>query len=185
MVQKSGVRQLRLVIFRIIHRVLAPSQLVQDFFHQQYLQVNPFKVTNETKEHYIISNTNDARSISSHPSPSLQNNHGEYLSRAYLWNCWERESIHYFPDQKLMITSLPSLNRWTVSDCWLRICQHLLSTKTVGKTFSTIPDSWTWIKSIWFWFTKILKIVRNSPEMGMGIPSLYDEITRCWVAIGR
>ena len=34
MVQKSGDHQLRLVVFPIIYKVLAPSQVVQDFFHQ-------------------------------------------------------------------------------------------------------------------------------------------------------
>ena len=29
--------QLRLVVFPIIYKVLAPSQVVQDFFHQQYV----------------------------------------------------------------------------------------------------------------------------------------------------
>jgi len=36
MVEKSGDDQLRLVVYSIIHSVLAPSQMVQDFFHQQY-----------------------------------------------------------------------------------------------------------------------------------------------------
>ena len=36
MVQKSGVHQLRLVVFLIIYKVLAPSQVVVwGFFHQQ------------------------------------------------------------------------------------------------------------------------------------------------------
>ena len=38
MVQKSGVHQLRLVVYPIIYRVLAPSQVVRDFFHKQYHQ---------------------------------------------------------------------------------------------------------------------------------------------------
>ena len=33
---KSGVHQLRLVVYPIIYKVLAPSEVVQDFFHQQY-----------------------------------------------------------------------------------------------------------------------------------------------------
>ena len=33
---KSGVHQLRLVVYPIVYRALAPSQVVQDFFHQQY-----------------------------------------------------------------------------------------------------------------------------------------------------
>ena len=37
MVQKSGVHQLRLVVYPMIYRVLAPSQVVVwEFFHQQY-----------------------------------------------------------------------------------------------------------------------------------------------------
>ena len=36
MVQKSGDHQLRLVVCPKIYRVLAPSQVVQDFFHQTY-----------------------------------------------------------------------------------------------------------------------------------------------------
>ena len=35
MVQKSGDHQLRLVVVVFIYKVLAPSQMVQDFFHQQ------------------------------------------------------------------------------------------------------------------------------------------------------
>ena len=35
MVQKSGVHQLRLVVYPIVYRVFA-SQVMQDFFHQQY-----------------------------------------------------------------------------------------------------------------------------------------------------
>ena len=30
------LHQLRLVIYPIIYKVLAPSQVVQEFFHQQY-----------------------------------------------------------------------------------------------------------------------------------------------------
>ena len=33
--QKSGDHQLRLVVYSIIYRVLVPSQVVQDFLHQQ------------------------------------------------------------------------------------------------------------------------------------------------------
>ena len=37
MVQKSGVHQLRLVVYPIIYKVLAPAQVVVwDFSHQQY-----------------------------------------------------------------------------------------------------------------------------------------------------
>ena len=37
MVQKSGVQQLRLVVFPVIYREFYTSQVVQDFFHQQQL----------------------------------------------------------------------------------------------------------------------------------------------------
>ena len=52
-VQKSGDHQLRLVIYPIIYRVLAPSQVVVwDFFHRQYLE--PRKALRKSKKKQIV-----------------------------------------------------------------------------------------------------------------------------------
>ena len=85
LMEEIRANQLRLVVYPIIYRVLAPSQVVQDFFHQQY--VYPMK----SKSHFKKLSPNSSvffflfrlrsHDMNSSPSFTIPPLKGEY----FLW----------------------------------------------------------------------------------------------------